>query len=594
MSSNTLSGGEMVTSGGVYSSNPAPGGTLEFGTASFTAGPPPKSDWPAPEDLLIINTGAGPLEIDSIEIDEVPFRIRSVTDPNGTPVTKYPEFIPPGAQVAVHILFAPVSAGSFNGHLKITTGDPANPVVKYLLTGDGVQSVSLEDEIATVLFILASAHSEHQATPYSQIHAATAGSQTGTLTFDSSQGQSVIADIPSYLGGGSITLHDFTGSVTVTALPIPGDSGHMALRIESGTMTAPSFKTPTGQDTGVNTLTFGSPDASGGTLQLSDGSYTAFAQATITNDLIPAGVIVKGTYSGTYNSQTGKVTSNSKSTDILTANARPLNISTRLAVGTGDNVLIGGFIVTGTTNKKVIVRAIGPSLGAAGVKGALADPVLELHDGTSAIIATNNDWQTTQIGGVITADQVGAINASGVAPTDSHESAIVATLAPGKYTAVIRGADGATGVGLAEVFDLDKTATSKLANISTRGFVQTGSNVMIGGFIVGAGPADTVLVRAIGRSLTAAGVQGALADPMLELHDSTGALIASNDNWQTTQTGGVITADQVTAITATGVPPSDRNESAIVATLPPGNYTAVVRGAGSSTGVALVEVYNLN
>ena len=233
----------------------------------------------------------------------------------------------------------------------------------------------------------------------------------------------------------------------------------------------------------------------------------------------------------------------------------------------------------------MIVRAVGPSLGAKGVPGALVDPVLELHDGTGAVIANNDNWQTTQIGGVITADQVADINASTVAPSDPNESAIVATLAAGNYTAVIRGAGGATGVGLAEVYDLDKTATSKLANISTRGLVQTGDNVMIGGFIVGAGPASKVIVRAIGPSLGNAGVANALTDPVLELHDGTGATIATNDNWR---------SDDEANIQASKLAPPNDAEAAILATLPPGNYTAIVRGAGGTTGVALVEVYGLN
>jgi hypothetical protein len=255
-----------------------------------------------------------------------------------------------------------------------------------------------------------------------------------------------------------------------------------------------------------------------------------------------------------------------------------LNISTRLRVLTGDNVLIGGFIVTGTESKKVIVRAIGPSLGAFGVVGAPADPTLELHEPDGTIV-TNDNWKDTQEAEII---------ATTIQPTNDLESAIVATLVPGAYTAIVSGKNGGTGVGLVEAYDLDQTAASQLANVSTRGFVDTGNNVMIGGFIVGGGAAGSastsVIVRGIGPSLGTFGVAGALADPMLELHDSNGATLASNDNWRDTQEAEII---------ATTIPPTDDLESAIVATLAPGAYTAIVSGVNDTTGVGLVEAYNL-
>ncbi len=253
---------------------------------------------------------------------------------------------------------------------------------------------------------------------------------------------------------------------------------------------------------------------------------------------------------------------------------QPLNISTRMNVLAGDNALIAGFIVTGPSGstKKVLIRGIGPSLANFGVPGTLSDPFLELHkpDGT---VVSNDNWQqgdTSQI-------------PNGFAPSDPRESVIVATLAPGNYSAVLKGAHGETGVGLAEVYDLDSTSAAQLANISTRGFVNTGDNVMIGGFIVGGTEPAKVLVRAIGPSLTAFGVQGALSATTLELHDANGAVI-SNEGWRNTQE-----AD----ITATTIPPSNDNEAAILATLVPGNYTAVVRGKNNATGIGLVEAYNL-
>jgi plastocyanin len=269
------------------------------------------------------------------------------------------------------------------------------------------------------------------------------------------------------------------------------------------------------------------------------------------------------------------------------------NISTRGFVQTADNVMIGGFIVQGSQAKRVIIRVIGRELIPFGVPNVLNDPTLELHNGAGALIASNNNWQTTIIGGIITADQVSAIQNSGHAPTDPGESAIIATLVPGNYTAIVRGMNSSTGNALVEVYDLSPANISILGNISTREFVQTDDNVMIGGFIVQGSQAKRVILRAIGPELTPFGVPDVLADPTLELHNGAGALIASNNNWQTTIIGGIITADQVSAIQNSGHAPTQPSESAIIATLPPGNYTAIVRGVNNTTGNALVEVYDL-
>ena len=270
------------------------------------------------------------------------------------------------------------------------------------------------------------------------------------------------------------------------------------------------------------------------------------------------------------------------------------NISTRSFVQTGENVMIGGFIVQGTGPKRVIIRAIGPELTQYGIANALANPRLELHNRTGALIGSNDDWQTTILGGVITTNQVSEIQNSGHAPTAASESAIIANLQPGNYTAILRGVNNTTGVALVEVYDLNPAASSTLGNISTRSLVQTGENVMIGGFIVeGSGP-KRVIIRAIGPELTQYGITNALANPRLELHNRTGALIASNDNWQTTILGGIITTNQVSDIQNSGHAPTAASESAIIANLQPGNYTAILRGVNNTTGVALVEVYDLN
>jgi len=270
------------------------------------------------------------------------------------------------------------------------------------------------------------------------------------------------------------------------------------------------------------------------------------------------------------------------------------NVSTRALVQTGDDVLIGGFIVQGMQPKRVIIRAIGPELAPFGIPDPLADPTLELHDSTGALIASNDNWMTTIIGGIITTDQVAAIRASGYAPGDLRESAMVVSLPPGNYTAIVRGINSTMGVGLVDLYDLSDLGSAILSNISTRSLVQTGDSVMIGGFIVQGTQAKRVIVRALGPELTPFGIPNPLADPNLELHDRTGALIASNDNWMTTIIGGIITADQVRDIINSGLAPTDGRESAIIANLPPGNYTAIVRGKNIIVGVALVEVYDLD
>jgi hypothetical protein len=254
------------------------------------------------------------------------------------------------------------------------------------------------------------------------------------------------------------------------------------------------------------------------------------------------------------------------------AEGSPVNISSRLRVGTGEDVLIGGFIVTGTQPKRIIVRAIGPSLP---LSGALPDPILELRD-PSGLIASNDNWRT---------DQQAEIIATTVPPSNDLESAIVATLPANDsaYTAIVRGANNGTGIGLVEVYDLDSAAASNLANISTRGFVQGGDNVMIGGFIVN-GNGARVVVRAIGPSLQNHGVVNALPDPALTLFNASGDIIATCNNWREAQES---------AIEQTGLAPENDLEAALVATLANGAYTAVVSGQNGGTGVGLVEIYSV-
>ena len=247
------------------------------------------------------------------------------------------------------------------------------------------------------------------------------------------------------------------------------------------------------------------------------------------------------------------------------------NISTRMRVEIGDNALIGGIIVTGNQDKTIIVRAIGPSLP---FTGNLADPVLALHDSSGAILETNDNWMDSP--------NKQAIIDSTIPPPNPSESAILRTVAPGNYTAIVRGVNDTTGIALVEAYDLNLTADAKLANIATRGLVQTGNDVMIGGFIVVGQTSQRVIGRAIGPSLS---IPGKLADPTLEFYDGNGSLLQSNDNWRT---------DQEAEIIATTIPPPNDSESAIVRTLGPGNYTAIVRGVNATTGIAVVEIYALD
>jgi glucose/arabinose dehydrogenase len=257
--------------------------------------------------------------------------------------------------------------------------------------------------------------------------------------------------------------------------------------------------------------------------------------------------------------------------------AQALNISGRARVETGQGVVISGFIVTGTTPKRVGVRALGPSLANFGVLGRLADPIIHLNRGDGSLVMVNDNWKNAQ---------QAEITAAGLAPSDDREAALIATLPAGNYTAIVSGKNGGTGVTLAEVYDLDQAADSRLANISTRATVGTGSDVLIGGFITGSKIGATrVAIRALGPSLQQFGIANPLPDPRLELRDANGALLASNDNWQSD-------AGQAALITGYGLAPPNNLESAIAISLAPAPYTAIVTGKNNQTGIGLIEIYD--
>ena len=259
----------------------------------------------------------------------------------------------------------------------------------------------------------------------------------------------------------------------------------------------------------------------------------------------------------------------------FTPPGKAVNIATRVFVDTGERVPIAGFIVAGDVPKRILIRGLGPSLAAAGVPNPLADPTLTLFDSAGKDLRINNNWRDSQAQEII---------GTGIPPQNDLESAIVVSLNPGPYTAVLSGQGGTTGNGLVEVYDLEAGANSTLANLSTRGFVGAGDNVMIAGLIIGSGDLPIVVVRALGPTLAGSGIVNPLLDPTVALHDGNGAIIGLNDDWKDGQTQSLF---------ATQLNPTNDRESAIVAFLAPGNYTAVVRGKNDTTGVALVEAYRV-
>jgi hypothetical protein len=246
-----------------------------------------------------------------------------------------------------------------------------------------------------------------------------------------------------------------------------------------------------------------------------------------------------------------------------------------MRVEAGDNVLIAGFIVEGSGSKRIMLRGIGPSLAAFGIANALQDPTLQLNGSDGSLVGANDNWPGNS--------NAAEILGSGLAPTNPNESALLLSVPPGTYTAVVRGKDNRAGIGLVELYDLDTDGPAQVVNISTRGFILTGENVMIGGVIITGNQPSLFVIRAIGPSLGTFGVPTPLSDPLLELRDGNGALIVANNDWRDTQE---------TALQNVGLAPTDDAESAILVSLAPGGYTAMVKGADGGTGNGLLEVYN--
>ncbi|MFL6589946.1 MAG: Ig-like domain-containing protein [Chthoniobacterales bacterium] len=394
---------------------------------------------------------------------------------------------------------------------------------------------------------------------------------TGMVTFE--DGSSVRGQIPLSNGMASLsTTSGLPGDHTITAT-YQSDTFYA---LSSGTIHQIVQASPTATPTATATVS-PTATASATATATATATPTAAATPTATATVTPTATATTTPTPTATATPTAAPTSTPTATPSATA-PQAVNLSTRMRVDTGDNVGIGGFIISGNAPKHVLLRGIGPSLAQSGVANALADPVLQLYrSGSVAPIAVNNNWRDSQ---------EESIKATGIPPVNDSESAIDATLAPGNYTAVLRGNGGGAGVALVEVYDLDP-ASSKLANISTRAFVSTGPDIAIAGFILGnQSGADRIVVRGIGPSLASAGVPNPLANPVLELRNGDGVLLISNNDWQDNPV-------QAAQLIAAGLAPSDNHESGIFTTLPPGSYTALLAGESGGTGIGLVEVYDL-
>ena len=413
---------------------------------------------------------------------------------------------------------------------------------------------------------------------------------TGMVTFQ--EGSSVLAQVP--LNGGSAsfsksnlsqgdhaivatyqsdTLYALSSSNTVQSVVTPSPTPSPT-PTATATSTATATATPTATASATATST---PGATATVTPTATATATVIPTATATATVTP---MATATATPTPEA-TASATATPTSTPTATPTATPsqaINLSTRIRVGTGNNVGIGGFIIQGTTPKHVLIRAIGPSLIQSGVPNPLADPILELYASGSSPIAFNNNWRDTQ---------EETIKATGSPPTNDLESAIDTTLTPGNYTAVVRGNNGGSGIALVEVYDLNQ-GSGKLANISTRAFVSTGADVTIAGFILGnANGPSNIVIRGIGPSLAASGVSNSLPNPSLELRNGDGVLLGANNDWHDDPV-------QAAKLVAAGLAPSDDREAALAVMLSPGRYTALLAGENNSTGVGLVEVYNLD
>ena len=457
--------------------------------------------------------------------------------------------------VTTQTIFVPITGDTTdepNEGLELTLSSPTNATI-----ADGTASAMiLDDDTAPTLSISSPSQDEGNSGSANMNFTVTLSAVSGrTVTVNyGTSADTAAADSDYTTTGGTLTFSPGTTTQSIS-VPVAGDTEFESNETFTVTLSSPAHATLAGA-TGTGTIV--NDDVAPAPSPIASPSPSATATPTPT--------------------ATASATPSATPSPTAAPAGRALNISTRTLIGKGDDALIGGFIVTGSASKKVIIRAIGPSLVSEGnpLPGRLLDTTLELFN-ADGLVRENDDWRS---------DQEQEINDSTIPPGDDREAAIVVTLEPGNYTAVMRGKGETTGIGVVEVYDLDSGNPAQLAQISTRGDVKTGNNVMIGGFFLGGSAGNTrVLVRAIGPELKAQGVANALEDTTLELRSSDGNLLAANDDWRT---------DQEQAINDTTVPPADDREAAIVQDLPAGPYTAIVQGKNGTTGVALVEVYVLN
>ncbi len=601
----TSSGGAVVS----YSISPALPTGLSFSTSTGVISGTP-TELSAATNYTVTATNSGGFTTATVNItvnDVAPSALTYSTNPatytKGTAITNNTPSSSGGAVVSYSILPALPTGLSFSTSTGVISGTPTalSAATDYTVTATNSGGSTTAIVNITVKNVAPSAltYSTNPAT-YTKGTAITNNSPSSSggvvvsysispalpagLSFSTSTG--VISGTPTALSASTdytVTATNSGGSTTATVNITVKDVAPSAL----------TYSTNPATYTKGQLITDNTPLSSGGPVVSYSISATlptglSFSTSTGVISGTPTAVSAVTDYTVTATNSGGSTTAtvNIRVNDVGLVG----NVSTRLPVGTDDNVLIEGFIVQGPVGltKKIIVRAIGPSLAAFGITDALANPVLEIHDASNLTIATNDNWRTTQVGGLIIGDQSAEISASGLAPGDDLESAIIANLAPGSYTAVVRGVGNTTGTGVVDAYDISAASPTRLANIATRGLIQAGDKLMIAGFIVQNGPVKAVIC-AIGPSLTAFGITNALADPTLQLRDQNGAIVLENDNWKTRPDG----SSQQQEIENTGLQPTNDLESALVATIQPGQYTAQVRGNNQATGIGVVQVYFL-
>jgi uncharacterized repeat protein (TIGR01451 family) len=502
-------------------------------------------------------------------------------DPNVAGANNPTSFVAHSAPAITSANNPTFKVGTTGAFSVITTGVPSGPGMSITATGalpSGVAFLNNNNGTATL-----------SGTPNSNgIYHITITASNGTPPNATQNFTLTVVQAPAITSADNTTFQEnMPGSFTVTTTGFPTGPNMSITRtgaLPSGLVftnnndgTAILQGTPAARSAGSYRLTIG---ANNGVTPTVAQNFTLIITAPTASPTPTATATPTPTATPTATATATPTATPSGSATPTATPAQALNISTRLRVEVGDKVMIGGFIITGNASKAVLLRGMGPSLLSAGLPAAsiLKDPVLELHGPNGSLITQNDNWkdspQRAQFEGTI------------FQPTDDREAVIVATLPPGAYTAILTGTGQTTGIGLVEIYDRNPAVDSALGNVSTRGFVQTGNNVLIGGFTLGGNNnSSRIAIRGLGPSLAQYGLSNVLADPVLELHDSNGVLI-SNDNW---------TDDPVmaTALTVNGLAPQNGHESGIFASLPPGQFTVILAGKNGGVGIGLVEIYNV-